>query len=276
MCAAAVFIFCASTVSVAQGTLFPKTCLEAIGKAKELPETTHTLYVLVDETVGFDTNVVSRVTELVISWLKDGRAIEIIRFSAGMPGRYTEVVMEGRIDPEPSEEFLDEIRRSERMRFERCHSLQPIQSRKAVRVTLASLFERSDKGLPHSEIVSSIQEISVHIKRNKTSKKTVLIVSDMLENSEIAKFYSADGYVRTISVTDELARIRKTGLLSDMEGTRVYIFGLGYLPATKSQDRKYLGASGKKALVDFWLGYINESKGTVGEIGAPLMHGALE
>lgn len=255
---------------------FPDSCYVAAGEKEALGVVNEAIFLLIDESVGFDANIIDRVRAVVLNWLKDGRAVEIIRFSSHIAGRYTEVMLSGRLDPEPTEDFLDGVKRSKREKFERCHRGRGVIARNTVSRAINNVLTTSNKGIPHSDILANIHESARHIKQVPAKRKIVLIVSDMLENSTITSFYSG-GRVKQIGAKDELGKVEKARLFGDLDGAKVYIFGLGYFPGNQStRNEQYLDPRRKRELVEFWSEYIARSNGKVGEIGAPLMYGGIE
>jgi hypothetical protein len=254
---------------------FPNSCYEIIGETKYLKEPKEVLFVLIDESAGFDENIVERVVTLVTSWLDEGKAIEVFRFSSFSKDRYTEKVIGGLADPAPTDEFLDNIKRSERLKFDQCHKKQLLLAKNQVRKAMLGIFSGSSTEIGHSDIVANLKTVSGHIKRSDAKLKKVLIVSDMLENSSITSFYES-GQVRQIDPDQELAKVEKAGFMGDFYGAEVYIFGLGYFARSElSKKESYLDPKRLSLIKDFWANYIKKSNGKVAEIGTPMLLGNL-
>lgn len=254
---------------------FPQSCYELIGETKYIQEPKDALFVFVDESVGFDENMVERAVSLILRWLDEGKAIEVFRFSSFSKDRYTEKVMGGLIDPPPSDEFLDNVRRSERLKFEQCHKKQLLLAKAQVKQALLGIFSSSSPGIGHSDIIYNLKTLSSHVKTSKAKQKKVLIVSDMLENSSITSFY-ASGHVRRIDPSQDMAKIEKGGFLGDFGGAEVSVFGLGYFARSElSKKETYLDPERLGPLKAFWAEYIKKSNGKAGEIGAPILLGNL-
>jgi len=256
---------------------FPITSYEAIHKTSELKAPDAALFIVADESVGFDKNMIMRANEMMVEWLEPGRAIEVIRFSSGVKGRYTEVVTDGRLDPEPSEDFVDNLKRSELGKFQKLHRQQirmaKIQSQKA----LLSIIQTSNKSVPYSDIVSNMAHVSQHIKQFKANRKVVLVISDMFENSSITTFYSK-GHVKNIKPSRELKKVNEAGMQADFgQNVTVYVLGLGYFWSGEGSGKeKYLDPKRASKVAAFWTKYFEAGHAQVGEIGMPLMYGSMQ
>lgn len=252
---------------------FPKTSYEALGRASELlVQPAATLFILMDETTQLNENkkVHRAVQELAVDWLGPGRAVQVIRFSAYVPGRNAEIVTGGLLDPEPSKSFIKSMKRSERRKFARLHKKQvhaaKVQTTKAIR----AVFRGFSAEIPKSEILFNMEQLSDHIRSYQSTEKVILLVSDMLENSAATSFY-ASGRVRKINPEAELKKAEKKNLVGDFGGNvRVYIVGLG----AGAED--YLDGDRVNRLKTFWRDYFKAAKATVAGFGTPLLLGGLE
>jgi len=256
---------------------FPKTSYELIGKESELKVPEAALFIVADESVGFDKNMIMRANEMMVEWLAPGRAIEVIRFSSGVKGRYTEVVTEGRLDPEPSEDFVDNLKRSELGKFQSIHRGQIRMAKVQAQRALLSIIQTSNKSVPYSDIVSNMEHVSQHIKQFKADRKVILVISDMFENSSVTTFYSK-GHVKNIKPSRELKKVNEAGMQADFgENVTVYVLGLGYFWSGEGSGKeKYLDPKRASKVADFWKEYFEAGHAQVGEIGMPLMYGSMQ
>jgi len=256
---------------------FPRTSYEAIGKSSELKTPEAALFVVADESVGFDKNMIMRADQMMVEWLEPGRSVEVVRFSSGVKGRYTEVVTSGRLDPEPSEDFVNQLKRSELSKFQSYHRRQlkiaKIQAQKA----LLSIIQTSNKSVPYSDIVSNMKYISGHIKQFNAKRKVILVISDMFENSSVTTFYSK-GHVKNINPDREIKKVSEAGMQADFgENVTVYVLGLGYFWSGEGSGKeKYLDPKRASKVAAFWTKYFEAGHAQVGEIGMPLMYGSMQ
>lgn len=250
------------------------SCYKLVGQPA--PAATESLSVLIDDSVGFDDNIARRVTDMVTRWVQPGRHIEILTFAAHVSGHYAEVVAAGTVEPTPNDDFMDDMKRSDRGKFEHCIRQQLPTAKQSVARVVQEALSKQDKGVSNSDLLVNVSRATAHVASLPMPKKTVLIVSDMLENSSISSFYEG-GKVRKIDPAAELTKADKAGLTGTFANADVFIFGLGYLAAQgPAAKESYLDPKRSQPLVKFWSDYIVKSGGRVREIGVPLMLGGLE
>ncbi len=266
-----------STLSYAVEIQFPKTSYGVLGYAKEMPIPNAALFVVADESVGFDKNMINRANKMLYHWLQSGRYVEVIRFSSGVRGRYTEVVTAGRVDPEPKDDFINNLRRSELGKFQKLHRKQPLIAKKQAQKALLSIIKTSNKSVPHSDIISNMKEVAAHIKNVQAQRKVLFVLSDMLENSSVATFYSK-GHVKSIDPIKTLQTTKELGMMADFgENVTVYVLGLGYFwTGEGSGQEKYLDPIRSDRIAQFWKLYFEAGHAKIGEIGKPLMYQAIQ
>lgn len=264
----------AAPAARAETAMLAQSCYKAVNQPS--PEPREALFVLIDDSVGFDDNVNRRVTDMVVRWLQPGRHVEVLTFAAHISGHYAEVIMSGDVEPVPGDDFTDDLKRSERGKFEHCIRQQLPLARQALAATVQTALSKQDKGVSNSDLLVNISRAANRVAASKAPKKTVLVVSDMLENSTITSFY-AGGKVRGIDASAELAKAEKAGVMAEFGGADVFIFGLGYLAANGPAAKDtYLDPKRSQPLTQFWKEYVNRSHGHIREIGVPLMLGGLE
>lgn len=260
---------------------FARSCYAPLGGVK-VP-INEALFVVVDETVGFDKNFAHQVRDMVLAWLAPGRAVEVMRFSAGVRQHYTEIVTGGRLDPEPSEEMLSRIPIRQKNKVLAClkgnrrHRGQAAYAKGAVKLALEKIMGAADKRIAHSDIIYNIKLTADYIRAYPARRKVVLFVSDMFENSSITSFYSK-GKVRHIRPGRELQKVAQAGMQADFgDGVTVYVMGLGYFWSGDGARReRYLDPARKAAIVHFWQRYFKQGHAKIGEIGHPDMLGSLQ
>ena len=266
-------LLAASSPSVANEIPFPKTSYEAIGKANSLPEQpAAALFVLMDETTELNQYAKAHrsVQDVVVDWLAPGRAVQVIRFSAYVPGREAEIVTNGLLDPDPSDDFIDSMKRSQRSKFNKLHKQQVHIAKARTTRAIRRVFDQYSVSIPKSEILFNVYRLAEHIRKYKADRKVILLVSDMLENSSVTSFY-ATGRVRKINPQAELTKVQRKNLIGDFGGdVTVHIIGLGH------GAKEYLDSDRLTELKSFWQQYFKMSNAKIIEMGTPLLYGPLE
>ncbi len=269
---ALVAFFVATSVCAAE-IAFPKTSYQAIGFSDQLPaEADAVLFVVIDQTTDSkqDAQWIRRVQKIVVDWMQPGRAVEVIQFSSYVPGRATQVITGGRLDPEPTQSFLDNMKRSQRGKFNKLHKQQIHAAKKQTVRAIKQVLTNATSDIPKSEILFNLHRVAKHISEYKAKRKTLLIVSDMLENSSVTSFYQA-GSVRNINPDAEIANTKKNNLIAQFnDNVTVYIIGFGV------GVKGYLDSTRLGNLKRFWQNYFLISNAKVSEIGTPLLLSGIE
>jgi len=229
--------------------------------------------VMLDETTVFDITQRAAIEKQVATLLRPGTDLRVLRFSAYIAGRYTTPVL--------SANFAQPLKDSERMHikkptasaFDQCRQIQTIRAEKKLKAVLAEFFEKASPDIAKSDIVGAIKDaVDTLMPGSRTQHRIFLIVSDMLENSQLTSFYSHGG-IRRIDPVHELAQVEKSGLLTDFLRARVFVLGAGVMPADPKSRKAtaYVDQATISALKSFWQGYIERSNGQLVEFGQPLL-----
>ncbi|MBM3163721.1 MAG: hypothetical protein FJZ79_10560 [Chlorobi bacterium] len=258
------------------GAPFPKTSYQVLGKPNLRPYPSSALFVLVDQSVSYDSAMMSRAMRLAGEWMAEGRAVEVYSFSSALPGRYTTRITGGRVDDTPTDTFLDNLKRSERERFTLLHERQGVIAKKAVLNSMMEAFRGSNNDIYRSDIVRTLKELSGHIASYRAGTKNILLVSDMMENSSMASFYNK-GKTRLIDPPKELQRVAAKQMIGNFGGkVRVYILGLGFYNAEAvPESENYLDVDRINAIAAFWRSWFRSSGAYVVETGKPMMFGTI-
>jgi len=250
------------------------TCYEIIDRGHEEPTLGEELFVLIDQTVGFDHQTIPVIKQKIMDWAKPGKRVSIFRFASNIGSRSVSSIFSVRLSPHGESSWKDWLKRSKRTKFEQCEREQP---REALRRSLYSVehaLTNSERSIPKSDIIFSLQRTSEIIRASNAKQKYVLVISDMLENSSSITFYSR-GRIRVIDPGRTIDAVKKLGLVSDFGGAKVFIYGTGYVAPVRNKKQPYIGPRRMKPLIHFWTEYFSLSNATVGEIGSPVLLGRI-
>ncbi len=240
-----------------------------IGDLK-VPDLSRELFVVVDQTVVFDKKIQEESYLKIQNFLSSGDVVHIIGFSANAEGRYTERLFSAQLDPRLRDQQRYTTGVSTLRKLDNCQKIQETELRKNVGKALIFSFSQANTELPKTEILSSLNTIANDIvARSKIADKYMLVISDMMENSELLTFYG-NGALKRVSADKDLDRVQKAGLIGDMQGTKTYIIGGGYMP-----DGNYRPSSELNALKIFWAEYFRRSNATINMFGTPSLLGEI-
>ena len=250
------------------------TCYEYIGRGHEEPPLGEELFVLIDQTVGFDKQIIPVIKQKIADWSKPGKRVSIIRFASNIGNRSVSGIFSVRLSPYGEESWKDWLKRSARSRFERCERDQPREALRRSLYAVEHALIESERLIPKSDIIFSLQRTSEIIRASNAKKKYVLVISDMLENSSSITFYSR-GRILVIDPAKTMSTVSKLGLISNFGGAKIFVYGTGYVAPVRG-EKPYIGPKRMKPLVRFWTEYFSLSNSIVGEIGSPVLLGRID
>jgi len=251
---------------LAQGAGDIKSCYAGIDYIKPVnTQAERALYVFIDQTTPLSGKMRKKISALLTTWGKKGDLLKVARFSANYRGKYPELIFNQKIDGLPEHEYVYNLRWKDKKEFLACIENQEkeikLQFVKLIRQTL----EANNPKTPKTELLYSLKELSRQvIIKHEAKSKTVLLVSDGMENSEVLSFYKTGG-LKKVNVRKTILKIRRQGLIGHWKGTNVYIYGL----ALGSKKKPYTSPKSVNRLKSFWEHYFVEGGAVVKGIGAP-------
>ena len=243
------------------------SCYDAVKlQDVEVPELKRELFVIVDQTVEFDKQLQEQAFQKVMKFLSPGDRIVVVSFSAYVADRYTDVVFDGVLDTHLEDEQRYNISKKVLRVLDKCYEVQDAGVRQGAGKSLLSIFQGATAKLPNTELIGNLSLLGRDVMRNaKTDERYVLVVSDMLEHSSIASFYSG-GKLRTVNAETELKKVQDSGMVADFSGANVYVLGAGY-----SLKGAYRAATEMRSIEKFWRAYFEAADAKIGEFGSPAL-----
>lgn len=242
-------------------------CYEAEGLTPPKTSADKILYVFIDQTTLLPDNMKSKLMTLVTDWDKPGDRVKIARFSAQTKGQYNELMFDEMVLPFPDQEYLYNMKRSKKKPLLACLNQRRQEYSKSLDNAMTSTLALIGKTLPKSEIFYSLRELSKSlITESDVADKTILFVSDGLENSSFTSFYARKG-IKLISTNETMGIINKNSLQADWDNAKVYILGLGYFPDSKL----YIRPNYIERLKGFWMSYFTAGSGEIVAVGTPML-----
>ena len=247
----------------------PQSCYDRSGMKPPTNTPGKTLHVLIDQTMALTQSMKTSLLDLVGQWGDHGERVTISRFSANIKGQYAEMVYDAVGDAPPGEEYLFHLRRKEKHALLDCLAQRQTVLHEQLLAELTSTLNRNSDKLPKSNILHSLRDFAVQVVQfDKATDKTILLVSDGLENSDVFSFHQRNK-IRLINPEKMMSMVRGRGLIANWEGARVYLFGLGYI----SNEKFYARPNIIKPLKKFWMKYFAESNAVLQDnsIGTPML-----
>ncbi len=223
------------------------------------------LYVLIDETVPLSEAMKTKVGKLLGGWGKPGDIVKIARFSASYRDLYPELIFSHRIESMPDSAFLYNLHYSDKMYIKSCLAKQVVTFESQFSSYLAEALGKINPKIPKTELLGSLKQLSKKlVVPDEAMAKTVLLISDGMENSSVISFYHNNS-LKKLNVRPTIAKLRRKGMMGFWKNTKVYMYGVGLMPDKKSySDPKVV-----QSLKLFWERYFIEGGAKFAEVGTP-------
>jgi len=165
----------------------------------------------------------------------------------------------------PDERFMFNLSYKDKKNVLACLKNQKKNFKESFNSQLSVSLKSLNPKIPKSELLGSLKLLSKQIVLpDIAQEKTVLLITDGMENSTVASFYGR-GKMRPIVPRKEISKVRRKGMMGYWKHSNVYIYGLGLMPDAKS----YAKPETIQKLKRFWEQYFVESGGKVRAIGSP-------
>jgi len=241
------------------------SCYQQLNLSTPEGNTHKALYILVDQTMPLSATMRANLNDLLSSHPQSGEQVRIARFSPNTKGQYTELIYEGVRDTPPSEAYLYHLRDEDKQALLACMADQQQNLQQGFKSAFQSSLGVINTQLPRTELLHALKRLSETVLINDDiNDKTVLIISDGMENSEITSFYRRRT-IGKINFEREMSKVNQHNLLADWRGAKVYMYGLGNI----KDERKHVKPSQLAPLLAFWQGYFNAGGAIIKELGTP-------
>ncbi|WP_249678696.1 hypothetical protein [Cupriavidus necator] len=232
------------------------------------------LFLMIDQTTVLDDKLVSELGRHLQGLLRPGTTFRVYSFSAYAQGRYLQQWAAGTLEAPLVDQSLRDATAVKTLKnFDACLKSQYAYGTKLVAESVREALQGSSEALARSDVLASIAAVSQAVRDTAAQQKTVLIVSDMLENSSISSFYSQER-MRQIDAAQELRKVEKANVRADFGGASVYVMGAGIVPEPKgarSAAASYRSPQSIEALRTFWDGFFERSNARLVGFGAPAL-----
>lgn len=246
------------------------SCYAAIPElGVEAPPLRRELTVLIDRTVVFDATVQSDLLARVGAFMSPGDRIAVAQFSSYGEGDYARFIFDGQLDLPISADRRYWISKFALQKFDRCILQQTTYMQALVPRAVTAALGGANADYAHTDIIGTVNQVAPEIAANPTASHYLIIVSDMLENSDVVNFYHRNN-LRVLDPRLELDKVVRANLIANLRGTRVFAEGPAFSIRQGDVSDQKLGA-----LKEFWSSYFAASRATLVDFGTPLLHGPI-
>lgn len=268
------YLILLSIITVLSGNVYADasnqipSCYAANKMEVVAPTIQHEVLILIDETTVLDENLQNALFSISQSLIAPGVKFSILSFSAFAQGRYLSTKVSGVLELPLLKEARSSVGVKVLKNFDACMAGQAHYALSLAAKAEKLVLQAASSDLQKSDVIASLAEVSRLVKNSTIQKKTVLVVSDMLENSTVSSFY-ANNNVRHIDPVKEINIASKAKMLGDFSGADIYVMGAGVVP--EKGKAVYRDPKTMAALKSFWTEYFNKSNGNLVEFGMPAL-----
>ncbi len=224
------------------------------------------LFVAIDGTFSPDMNIKNLVNQKVQLFLQPGDEITIINFSAYVEDFYTNILFTGKLDTDIKNR--DDVSKKLLRKFDSCMKQQGTYVQRKVDTSIIKSFKKDSIEVPKTEILSNLsQVIAPIVAADSEGRRVLLLVSDMVENSDVTSFYASNS-LKTIAPEQELAKVTQANMLSDFNQADIYVLGAGWIA---SDTKAFRGGEKMLPLKQFWSQYFKQSNAKLKAFGQPVL-----
>ncbi|AZG74131.1 hypothetical protein [Shewanella livingstonensis] len=224
------------------------------------------LFVAIDGTFSPDMNIKKLVHQKVQLFLQPGDKITIINFSAYVEDFYTNILFTGKLDTDI--EDRDDVSKKLLRKFDNCMNQQGTFVQRKVDSSIIQSFKKDAVDVPKTEILSNLsQVIAPIVAADSEGRRVLLLVSDMVENSDVTSFYASNS-LKTIAPEQEITKVTQANMLSDFNQADIYVLGAGWIA---SDTKGFRGGEKMLPLKQFWSQYFKQSNAKLKAFGQPVL-----
>ncbi len=242
-----------------------ESCYDKLGLTKPENNLNQALYIIIDQTMPLSASMRQNINGLVSDWPRPGERVKIARFSANTRGQYNELIFDAILDAAPSEEYLYHLRDEDKANLLACMKERNQEIHQAFSGALNKGMALIDTSLPKTEIFYALKQLSAAILDDGISDKSVLIITDGMENGEFASFYKRRAGIGKVEREKVMETLRKNNLHADWRGAKIYMFGLGNMRDAKI----HVTPTQLETLRQAWEAYFQAGNGAVRHLGTP-------
>lgn len=230
------------------------------------PETAE-VFIVIDQTTAFPASVIAHLNAVLAMDGRAGTRISLFSFSAYSDGQYFQPRGSFLFEGQPTSADIDSLGMRTQQNLQRCLANQANAGKQLLAGRIAQIAGTGGATYGNSDIIGSLRQVGPRISASRARSRTLIIVSDMIQNMPGVSFY-ANGRLRAIDPQVELRNVTKTNQLADLGGARVYVVGGGLTSGPR--DIQLRSATQINALELFWRAYIGNSHARLIAFGTPI------
>lgn len=231
------------------------------------------LVILVDKTVVFPADIISSAIAQSKRFLQSGDRVSVYSFSAFLNGEYMNLEWAGRLEAAPPPQQLNDMPIMKTKSLSRCLDEQVKGAHFQVERSMQAIAASSSNTIARSEIIFALRKVGEDMRARNMQNARILLVSDMLENSDYLSFY-AGNTIATRDTQAALQKLKQAKLFANLAGAKVFVTGAGI--TTPNIKTNYRSGDLLDKLEQFWSEYLVGSNAQLSAFGAPKLNSDLQ
>ncbi|WP_342754285.1 hypothetical protein AAGQ96_18535 [Pantoea sp. MBD-2R] len=225
------------------------------------------LVIVIDQTVKVPLALKKSLWQHVIRYVQPGDRVVLYQFSALLQDNYLKRAFDGKLEALfTNQKARNNMGMESLKNLDSCLLKQKQYFDQGIGKLMATSFAAEGDNVAKSEIIDSLKHIATDLENDPAPEKSLVLVSDMLENSAFGSFYS-NNQIRLLTPQQEIARVEKQGLIAAFHGAKIYVAGAGLIDT--SAKNNYRSGKIMQQLEAFWRRYFIASDAELVSFGAP-------
>ena len=193
------------------------------------------VFVVIDQTTPFPESIRKNAIINIFGLLKPKTTVSLFTFSEYTKGKGISLVDRYYFHPKLSKEQRYEMGKGSLRQFDECFETQGNGMRRKLASDILSNFQKDGQYSNRSEIFYTLRKISKKAVRLSNAKqKIVVLLSDMLENSNYTSFYTKS--LKSIDIKKQIGIIEKERLFGDFDNADMIVIGAGIVDKEHYRD----------------------------------------
>lgn len=193
------------------------------------------VFIIVDQTTPFPENIRKNAIVNIFGLIKSKTMVNLFTFSEYTKGKSISLLDRYYFHSQLTKEQRYEMGKKSLNTFDECFESQTMGMRKKLTSDILDSFKEGEVSSSRSEILYTLKKISEKaVKLSNAKQKIVVIISDMLENSNFTSFYAKE--LKSINIDKQLNIMKKNNLFGDFDSADVIVVGAGIVDKENYRD----------------------------------------
>lgn len=241
-------------ITLSATILYANTCQELLkkhtGEQKE-----REIFIILDQTTPFSEKIRKNAIVNIFGLLKPKTMVNLFTFSEYVKGKNISLIDRYYFNGNLSKDQRYELGKKQIRAFDECFTAQNTGLQRKLASDLLNNFKEDKTTSSKSEILYTLKKVSKKaVKQSITKQKIVVLLSDMLENSNYTSFYGVE--LKRLDIDKHINIISKNRLFGDFNGADIIVVGAGVVDKENYRDGKDLDR-----LESLWEEYFEKSNG---------------